>query len=52
MITWAICWLLAQIMVGAVGKLSLPIGVLFLTGMLDVVIIFLIACAVRGWPKF
>lgn len=52
MITWAICWLLAQVMAGAVGKLSVPIGVLFLTGIFDVVIIFLIACAIRGWPKF
>ena len=52
MITWALCWLLSQGIASAVGHIDLPIGMVFLTGMLDVVITFSIACAVRGWPKF
>ncbi len=46
MLTWALCWLIKG------GSASEGIGgLLLLFAMLDCVIVFLIACAIRGWPK-
>lgn len=50
MITWAIAWMFVQMSHWAEG-ISLPIGLFVITGMFDIVIIFLIGCAIKGWPK-
>lgn len=52
MITWAICWLIAVIMVNATGRVDIPLGIIIITGVCDIVVVFFVACAVRGWPKF
>ncbi len=44
MLTWALCWLLAEI-----GGDNGAIFVLTVAG--DCIIFFLIACGIKGWPK-
>lgn len=52
MISWALVWMFVRLASLVEGKLSLPLGLFLLAGVFDIVIVFFVVCAIRGFPKF